>query len=116
MSAKEKGSMERGGMKTRAKTDKHAVSFADASNKPSSSPPKDEKSMKRLRYCFSLHLSVVSYKKKKIYVEHVMEIIHLYVYVFLIGNLQDCKKTRSPVTRLTVGVWLEFFQFHTYSR
>lgn len=51
-------------MKTRAKTDKHAVSFADASNKPSSSPPKDEKSMKRLRYCFSLHLSVVSYKKK----------------------------------------------------
>lgn len=49
LSAKEKGSMERGGMKTRAKTDKHAVSFADASNKPSSSPPKDEKSMKRLR-------------------------------------------------------------------
>lgn len=49
LSAKEKDSMERGGMKTRARTDKHAVSFADASNEPSSSPPKDEKSMKRLR-------------------------------------------------------------------
>ncbi|XP_026780120.3 ATPase family AAA domain-containing protein 2 isoform X1 [Pangasianodon hypophthalmus] len=49
LSAKEKNSMERGGMKTRAKSDKHAVSFADVSNKPNSSPQKDEKSMKHLR-------------------------------------------------------------------
>lgn len=41
--------MERGGMMTRAKTDKHTVSFADASNKPNSSPQKEEKNMKHLR-------------------------------------------------------------------
>lgn len=50
MSAKEKNSMERGGMKTRARTDKHAVSFTEANNKTNSSPEKDEKNMTHIRY------------------------------------------------------------------
>ncbi|XP_027027133.1 ATPase family AAA domain-containing protein 2 isoform X2 [Tachysurus fulvidraco] len=49
LSAKEINSVGRSGMKTRAKTDKHAVSFADVSNNPNGSPQKDEKSMKHLR-------------------------------------------------------------------
>ncbi|XP_060756226.1 ATPase family AAA domain-containing protein 2-like [Neoarius graeffei] len=49
LSVKEKNSMGGGGVKTRAQTDKHAVSFADTSDKPNSSPQKDEKSMKHLR-------------------------------------------------------------------
>ncbi|KAI5612012.1 ATPase family AAA domain-containing protein 2B, partial [Silurus asotus] len=40
---------ETSGMRTRAKTDKHAVSFADVNNKPNNTTQKDEKSMRHLR-------------------------------------------------------------------
>ncbi|KAM9436038.1 ATPase family AAA domain-containing protein 2 isoform 1-T1 [Clarias gariepinus] len=50
LSAKEgKNSMGRDGMRTRAQTDKHAVSFTSEGNKTKNSPQKDEKGMKHLR-------------------------------------------------------------------